>query len=37
MDEFEYEYLPDDLITVFEGKIKYIYNGKFYKIDIYVL
>jgi len=26
--------LPDDLITVFNGKIDYVYNGKFYDIDM---
>jgi hypothetical protein len=34
IDEFEYEYLPNDLITVFNGKIDYVYNGKFYDIDM---
>ena len=34
IDKFEYEYLPDDLITVFNGKIDYVYNGKFYDIDM---
>lgn len=34
MDEFEYDYLPDDLISVFDGKIEYVYNGKFFEIDM---
>ena len=34
IDEFEWEYLPDDLITVFNGRIDYIYHGKFYDIDM---
>lgn len=34
LDEFEYEYLPKDLIAVFNGTIDYVYNGKFYDIDM---
>lgn len=34
IDEFEFEYLPQDLITVFKGDIQYVYNGKFYDIDM---
>jgi len=34
IDSLEHEYLPDDLITVFKGKIDYVYNGKFYDIDM---
>ena len=34
IDNFEYEYLPHNLIAVFNGKIDYVYNGKFYDIDM---
>jgi hypothetical protein len=34
MDEYEYEYLPDDLITVFSGKVDYVYTHKFDSIDL---
>ena len=34
MDEFEYEYLPDDLIAVFEAKIVTTYTHKFDDLDI---
>lgn len=34
MDEFEYEYLPKDLIAVYEGQIDYVYTHKFYAIDL---
>jgi len=34
IDNFEYEYLPHNLIAVFKGKIDYVYNGKFYDIDM---
>jgi hypothetical protein len=34
MDEFEYEYLPEDLIAVFEGKLQVAYTHKFTDIDI---
>jgi predicted RNA-binding protein with EMAP domain len=34
MDEFEYGYLPKDLITVFEGKKEMTYTHKFADLDI---
>lgn len=34
MDEFEYKYMPDNLIAVFEGKIEHIYTGKFDDLDL---
>lgn len=34
MDEFEYDYLPDDLITVFKGEIKHVYTHKFDSLDL---
>lgn len=34
LDEFEYEYLPPDLIAEFIGKIDYVYNHKFDSIDM---
>lgn len=34
IDPFEAEYLPKDLIAVFGGEVEYIYNGKFYDIDM---
>lgn len=37
MDEFEYDYLPDNLIAVFEGKIETVYTHKFCDLDIGLL
>jgi hypothetical protein len=34
MDEYEADYLPKDLIDVFTGHVEYVYNGKFYDIDM---
>jgi hypothetical protein len=34
MDEFEFEYLPKDLIAVFDGKVKCVYNYKFDELDL---
>lgn len=34
IDDFEAGYIPKDLIAVFDGKIEYVYNGKFYDIDM---
>ncbi len=34
MDEFEYDYLPKDLITTFAGNIHYTFTHKFYAIDM---
>jgi hypothetical protein len=33
-DEFEYDYLPKDLIAVFEGKKEMTYTHKFDDLDI---
>ena len=37
MDEFEFEYLPKDLITVFKDKIVTTFTGKFDDLDISIL
>jgi len=37
MDEFEFEYLPKDLITVFKDKVTTTYTHKFDDLDISVL
>lgn len=34
MDGFEYDYLPDNLITVFNGAFDCVYNSKFYALDL---
>jgi len=34
MDEYEYDYLPGDLIAVYEGHDEPVYNGKFYDLDL---
>lgn len=34
IDEFEYDYITSDLITVFDGTIEHVYNGKFDSIDM---
>lgn len=34
MDEFEYGYLPKDLIAVYNGRIDYEYTGKFYAVEL---
>ena len=34
MDEFEYNYIPKDLITVFDGEKQMTYTGKFDDLDI---
>jgi len=34
MDEFEYEYLPDNLISEFLGEIQHVYTGKFDDLDL---
>lgn len=37
IDEFEYEYIPRDLIAVFKDKIVTTYTHKFSDLDISVL
>jgi hypothetical protein len=34
MDTFEFDYLPDDLITVFNGKKDVVYTHKFDDLDL---
>lgn len=34
LDEFEYGYMPDDLVAVYNGNFDLVYNGKFEDIDI---
>jgi hypothetical protein len=34
LDEFEYDYLPKDLIAVFEGDVHYTWNHKFDSLDM---
>jgi hypothetical protein len=34
MDEFEFEYLPDDLISIYKNRFECVYNGKFYEVDL---
>jgi hypothetical protein len=34
LDEFEYGYIPDELITVFNGSVEHVYNHKFDSIDM---
>lgn len=34
MDEYEFEYLPKDLIAVYQGEIQHVFNGKFDDLDL---
>lgn len=34
LDEFEFGYLPNDLIAVYDGKIELVYNHKFDDLDL---
>ena len=34
MDEFEFGYLPKDLIAVYQGEIRHVYIGKFDELDL---
>lgn len=34
MDEYECDYLPDNLIAVYSGVNETVYNGKFYDFDL---
>jgi hypothetical protein len=34
MDEFEYGYITENLISVFAGKFDAVYNGKFDQLDL---
>lgn len=37
IDEYEFDYLPENLIAVFSGKIDTVYTYKFCDLDIAVL
>ena len=34
IDEYEYDYLPDDLVAIHPGYDQAVYNGKFYNFDL---
>lgn len=34
IDAEEYDYMPKNLVGVWDGEVRFVYNGKFYEIDM---